>query len=531
MTENMELLIASSIGVLGWVLSKPGAGVPMASLSGIQNASGAQPVKSNTSSAPAPTSTTLLKAHDAVAGKRWEAARDPASNIVGRQVPYFSSFRKQHTNDTMKQRRMEIYSGNLGYGNSESGTWQHKSEASPLFDPTPQPVTSSGSSGNGVTFDPSRYITSMTGIQNNALPFQQKRVGPGIGVGADVAATDGFHSKYRVLPPDLGYKRNVLEGRVVPGGNAVAAREVDPKFFSKGVPRMWTMDRRPLEKGRAATTAQAIRPETNVKGQAQCHVDTQEYFGPAGTHGHVVQDGQWSRYKGDDRPGHPLTNATGASSGVGAFVRSEFDRSRFDAQQRETFASPAGGAMKGDQYRHVSPQTYLDVPTMRSLQNTGYGGIAGHYVASNTTQPLDTPQPTLREQLHDQTNGMSAAAPIVKGATIQCTNRQLLKEAKRGSQVVNGYIAHPERSEAFRRTHAKDDRLIDRSQARIAVKTDLNASRVTSHAAASALYMNQADPGKSSTGNRNKLAEVNKFQDFNIAKIVMQGNELHVSHV
>lgn len=521
----MELVLATTIGVLGWVLSKPGA-TPVP-LNSVQSAAGVQPANTKNKQK---TSKELLKAHDTVAEKRWEAAQDPASNIVGRQVPFFSSFRKQHTNDDVKQRRMEIYSGTLGYDTSASGTWKHKVETVPMFKPVAQPLTSSGSSGNGVTYDPSRYLASTTGIQNNALPFQQQRVGPGVGVGVNVVATDGFHSKYRVLPPDLGYKRNILEGRVVPGGSGVAAREVDPKFSSKGVPRVYSMERRPLERGRAAATAQASRPHTLVKGQGQCHVDTQEYFGPANTLGHVVGAGQWARYKGDDRPGLPMTNVTGATSGVGAFVGTHYDTTRFDSQQREKSLDVI--APKGDQMRHTSERTFLDTPTFRTLQNNlGYNGVAGHYVASNTIHPLDTPQPTLREQLHDQDNGMSGAAPIVKGPTVHCTNRQLLKEAKRGSQVVNNYIPHAERTDAFRRAHVGDDRLVDRCQPRVAVKIDANVGRVTSHAAAGAMYMNQAAPGHNTSGNRNKLAEVNKFQDFNIAKVVLQGNDLHVSHV
>lgn len=51
-------------------------------------------------------------------------------------------------------------------------------------------------------------LNAFSNTANNTLPFEQIRVGPGLGVGNDVAATGGFHSDYRILPKNLLENKN-----------------------------------------------------------------------------------------------------------------------------------------------------------------------------------------------------------------------------------------------------------------------------------------------------------------------------------
>jgi len=467
----------------------------------------------------------LLKQQQEISEQRWLQSKNPRSNIVSRkQAPYFSSVRKQHTNDELKQRRMEIHTGQL---DSTSG-WQHKKETLPMFEPVAQNVTSSGSSGNAANYDGIRKAAAVSGLQNNTLPFEQIRVGPGIGVGTDVPASDGFHSQYRVMPIDpYAYKHNTLEGRVVSGSGVTAAREVDPKVYSKGISRYYTMERRPMEKGRAAVTAQTHRSIIPRVGH-QCHVDTQEYYGIAGASGHNLPSSEWDRNRSDARPGLPLTNVTGERAGIGGFTNAHYDPAKFTAQQREK--STALTNVTGYGYAPQAPNSFVAPPTQRALTEQGYTGGAGSIVPTGTALPGDVPQPTIREQLHDHSNGFAAAAPIIRGATVQCTDKQLLKKAKRDSQVVNTYVTLPDRIDEFRRSKIGDDLMAERtilpSMALRAVAPD---NRIISHAQASSMYQNQAAPGVSSTANRIRLPEANPYQDYSLAKRVMKGNDLAIS--
>jgi len=523
----MELLIGGSVLALGYAMSKGTSRKKL--VDGPRDISVGVPGAYPFPDTPAD-SGVLLARQERLAQERWDAARDPrASGIVDRNAPFFSSYAKQSTNDEVKQRRMELYTGVATLEGSKTGVWQPKTESGARFAPASQPVTSGGSSGNASNYETQRLTSAISAVQSNTLPFQQVRVGPGIGVGAGTVATDGFHSQYRVMPVDAwAYKQNILPGRINPGSSTVTAREVDPKHYSKGVSRFYDMERRPLEKGRAAATGQAIRPQTGVKG---CHYDsTHEYFGVAGTKGQNVQAGAWDRSKNDEGRQLPLTNVTGARAGMGAFTGGVYDSARFESQQRESDQGTGGAGFKGDQRRHQAPSSFLMQATKRDLAKyQDYNGILGHHVPTGAVAPRDVPQPTLREQLHDQGNGYAAAGPAtVTGPTVQCTDRQLLKQAKRGTYSTNTYVTPPERTEAFRRTHGgMDDVLVRRSVGEVRVRVDANPGQRQSHGAASRMYMNQAGSGVSTAAN-NKLETENRFQDYGIAQTVLKDNDLHV---
>lgn len=464
----------------------------------------------------------VKKEQDKESEKRWLASMNPRdSGIVDpRTYPFFSSMKKQHTNDDMKQRKMELFTGQ-----QNDSVWKHKKESEARFEPTPQQVSSSGSSGNAPTYDQMRKASAVSGIQNSVLPFQQIQVGRGVGVDPNAPASDGFHSMYRVMPVDASsYKRNTYEARANHGTALNSAREVDPKFYSKGVSRFYTMDRRPLEKGRAAATGPSHRSKTVVPG---CHVDTEEYFGIAGASGQNVQGGAWDRDRSDKRPGLPLTNATGDRHGIGGYAVAEYDNAKMISQQREN--TRTHGNLTGGRVAQQTAHTYVHAPTNRALAARDQQGGAGHFVPAGAVQPSDLPQPTIREQLHDQSNGFAAAAPIIHGARVQCTDKQLLKESKRGSRVVNTYVNHAERTNDYRRAKLGDDLLLENRCVPMAVKADANVNRSMGHAQSGVMYTNQAGPGESSIANRFRLPEENRFQDYAIARDNLRSNDLHIS--
>lgn len=477
----MEALIIGLIAGIGYAVSRQGVEKRKKPDAVTVNRPESYPFTSAT------TSTELLQENEKASEARWLASQDPRGGIVNPQsMPFFKSARTQNTNDDMKQRRMEGHTGG-------TSTWQHKKEAAPFFEPQTQNVLSSGSSGNGPTYETMRKVSAVSGVQNNVLPFQQVQVGRGVGLDPKTAAGDGFHSTYRVMPVDhSSYKKNSVEARPNHGVAINSARQIDPKYYSKSVPRFYTMERRPMEKGRATVTAQTQRPHVQTPG---CHVDTEEYFGIAGATGHHLNVARQSRDKTDTHPGLPLTNVTGDRHGIGAYVVAEFDNSKVVTQKREQESS---------------------------------SGIAKHFVSAGTTQPSDVPQPTIREQLHDQTNGFAAAAPVIRAARVQCTNKQLLKESKRGSRVVSTYVAAPQRTHEFRRAKLGDELLAESRCVPMAVKADGHVQRRMSLPQSSVMYTNQASAGTSSTANRNRLPSENRFQDFTLARDNIKTNDLHI---
>ncbi|AGE52836.1 hypothetical protein PBCVCZ2_364L [Paramecium bursaria Chlorella virus CZ-2] len=177
--------------------------------------------------------TQMVKNYRKKASKRWKEAQVPKqSGIItpnqrpSEVMPFFTSGKTMNTNPEMNQRRMELYTGQVLDGFSTSGTYKHKQEANNFFGMTAQGrVGSDGTVGNMPGDTELLKARSVNSHQhNNVMPAEQLRVGPGLGVGPEVAATGGFQQFYRQLPLNINdYKLTQLPGRLVPGSGTALA--------------------------------------------------------------------------------------------------------------------------------------------------------------------------------------------------------------------------------------------------------------------------------------------------------------------
>ena len=79
-----------------------------------------------------------------------------------------------------------------------------------------------GAPAQNFNFDSRMYVS---GLMNNLSPTEKTLVGPGLGVGADVAATGGFQQLFRVNPNNVGaYRLTTLPGRIAPGADTTGWR-------------------------------------------------------------------------------------------------------------------------------------------------------------------------------------------------------------------------------------------------------------------------------------------------------------------
>ena len=200
----MELLIAGGIALLGFGMSTPGRDPRPTKRPKYAKQLG----PSNEYIEPGNSTRGLEREHVERAEKRWRDARDPSltgiatphTKLTNAQLPFFTSARKQNTNDGVKQTLLETFTGANGMDSSVTGTYRNKREVEAMFSPSysAQQVTSSGSSGN-IMYDRQESRFENSPWQNNVLPAEKIYVGRGIGVGPEVAASDGFH------PNDSGY--------------------------------------------------------------------------------------------------------------------------------------------------------------------------------------------------------------------------------------------------------------------------------------------------------------------------------------
>lgn len=461
-----------------------------------------------------------------------EAAAAAREALVKQRLePFFRSARTQATSDYYKDRIHDLFSGNLMFDTSASGTYRNKAEAAAMFQPLPQAVTSAGTSGNAVCM-PRMPTPSL--LQNNVLPAEQIRVGPGVGVGPEVTAADGFHPQLRVMPnPKVwDYKINQLEARINVGSNRNAMRTADPSVSINRPPRVWDMNRRPPEPTMAAVTARTHRPEPGRIGM-RCVDDRyegDEYYGHARHFGPGVPDdasNAHTRTRGDRNEGLPLTNVTGARHGTGGFAHASHDTQRMDAQQREQAGHE--GMLTGNHRRAMATDGQVVQPTLRDTRGGAYLGTAGHMVPTGATRLPDTARTTLRQTTAGP-NDNGPAAPTRPRHMVQCTYQHLEKEAKR--PTVDGYFAAPQRTTEFRRanlgTEADPWEMAGMCKGKwVALRERDEANRMMSHGGSTRMYVNMAAPGERTTPS-NKLPETNTRQDFGLAHAVLKNNAYHV---
>lgn len=203
----MEVLLLTGLGLLGWSLSAPGTHRRT------QRTEHVHVGQHHEYPFDPDMTTTLLDRDTKHLAKSIRDSRDAIDAY--RHGPFQSS---DKTQSVTTKRKLDLFTGN------DSHAWAPKEEFSPLFDPEEKKtrVSSGGLQRPAeVDYDERDYTDRnvFTGKMNNALPFVQQRVGPGVGYDASVTSADGHHSSFRVLPTHAmnAHRINQLPGRSTAG--------------------------------------------------------------------------------------------------------------------------------------------------------------------------------------------------------------------------------------------------------------------------------------------------------------------------
>lgn len=187
----MELAIIAGLGALGWSFSAKGAAQPpLTHTPSLVPHANQFPFENQTEHA------ALLAADRRKAQDHVASVWDPEAGKYTQQ-PYGSSDKTAHVQN---QRRMELFTG-------AEDSWNHKCETTGIFKPEEKKVAvNSGGTARSANplYDPTELVDrNVFGSKmNNVLPFEQTRVGPGLGVDPSVPSSDGLHSQFRVLPTE-----------------------------------------------------------------------------------------------------------------------------------------------------------------------------------------------------------------------------------------------------------------------------------------------------------------------------------------
>lgn len=359
--------------------------------------------------------TEMIKRHRKKAEKRWKAAQIPKeSGIItpnmrpAEIMPFFTSGKTMNTNTDYKQRKMELFTGDVLEGSSTGGTYKHKKESSNMFGARSQGrVTSGGTVGNPLDdVDLAKLRASSNRIQNNVLPAEQIRVGPGLGVGPEVAATGGFQQFYRQMPLNINeHKLTQLPGRIIPGGTQTGGKgeisQISHVNHNPGALITPYDERPPLatpngavlgrtEHGKQPRGSAGLRPyESNYEGGAAALVDGMQARYLDKTRG---------RQRTGDNESNPMINTSGQRAGIGGYV-TETGESVSLATQRgliNKYLGPAGPTPSIGSAGDARPMYVPETTLRESYEDVYYTGGAG--TTTGATERLDVveKQPELR---------------------------------------------------------------------------------------------------------------------------------------
>lgn len=184
----------------------------------------------------------------------------------GQWGPTRPMLRSDKSKNTETQRRVELFTG-------MEDTWRHKSEKVPVFAPSDRRVAvgSGGTAKSAADLYDEKELDdrNVFGSKlNNVLPFEQQRVGPGLGVDPTVPSADGLHSRFRVLPTDqLNVHRvNQLPGRTASGGALTGFAKGARRYKGLCTNRPSLVEHAvPVTPGRAVVSATMAQPEVYLK--------------------------------------------------------------------------------------------------------------------------------------------------------------------------------------------------------------------------------------------------------------------------
>lgn len=296
------------------------------------------------------------------------------NGVLDTAAPFFTSAKTQNSNSELKDRSLSTFTG------QDRDMFKHKVETTPMFHV-----------GAGATYvhgapptDIDRLKTYQSTLQNsqtkntNLLPFEQQRVGRGLGIPIDQSVGGGFHDHFRILPDNVNsYRKNTFDGRVVSGKSTVDQRTVLPSMRTgmdtKGV---YDMDRRPLEPTRAMIDGPAIRSDNFASCTNRGHDNPMSGIAN-GQRAQRYAHNQESYTRKDDRTAaQAYGNPSLARAGVGEYARSRFLTHDTDRETHRVSLNLTGPMTGGTV--HLQDEAKA---TIRSIPvDTGIIGVRGHVV-------------------------------------------------------------------------------------------------------------------------------------------------------
>jgi hypothetical protein len=428
--------------------------------------------------------------------------------------------------------KMNVFTGS---NMMEHGTKSCRAEPENLF----QPLSGLSHINGAPNVDmKQRYDGGTT--MNNVLPFEQKRVGPGMNVTSDVDAKGGFHQYFRVLPQNVGeYKKNNFKQRMIPGKQAVTMRSELPNVEAPNIPTYYEYtDRVPIQ-SKFDVSAPSVRSDIECKPPRVINSDC--YFGHV-HNGNTLDRSDQNTSRGHDSSQYgfggnvSMPDRGSSTNAIAGFIVNDSDREVCNDTTRNVSSQLAGTYVWESDNKldpttrsttnntefvgHAHGNTYTtyaksqgDVgmkSTAREGISSGYEGVAYGYQKASDTREYSANHTQRESTTHSYTGPSNH---YTSGPEIQTQAEQYtLKE-----ESIVGYAPGPQNinipiDASMFNMECKDDETID---------TRVNMSKMMgSNNMSNATHMGRVEHGLKIPVENNR----NSSDYFSVANIVLKNN-------
>jgi hypothetical protein len=205
-------------------------------------------------------------------------------------VPYFRKTAgygddklMQQNQDYLKQRKVELFSGNLN-----NLDYRPKTERRPLFNPLVG-LTNIYGMPNFTEYMATRYVPSRE--RRNEFPVQPVKVTPGLNIGYNEVSKQGFHDMYRAMPRTTNQLRaannpKVTYNNVINHGKKGEKRSTMPNVAKRKPVTFWENDPRDWVKSLGYVRAPKIRGNWDAPSTNRQRTAKRTWQGPLGDQQH-----------------------------------------------------------------------------------------------------------------------------------------------------------------------------------------------------------------------------------------------------
>ena len=304
----------------------------------------------------------------------------------------FNRMKDLPTPELRDHRQLEFFSGS-------SATYKSKKETEPFFQPVTGNTWGQGGMPSVTAFIESRLIDNVGMEKKKQKPFEPRKVGPGLGLGANQDSLGGVHDTTRILPPTIDELRRKDDQRLTYTAPILAGKKGENRSvvapFEHRRPDKF---RQNVEQVKSGGQVKAQKTSDNINIELGNRTFSMPVMGPAGA-----------------------SNSRFTTPGM---------KGQVQAPKEKQFKEFNQGPAEGNKTFLQNTESFQILDSQRNSTNVEFNGNISNVKRTTTFNPNDAPNST------QQLNGFQQQGPnnVGQGAYIFNPN-----DIANPTQQLNGF--------------------------------------------------------------------------------------------